>query len=109
MSPRDPAVQASRVRARAPRREGQRRQVTVPAPLWNTLSRYAREHGTTPNDALIQLANAGAAGYERDRAVADRAEVARAAIMAGVGEMSRSGFLSSEEALEAALAVRRRD
>lgn len=106
MSPLDKPTQTA-PRARAPRREGQRRQLTVPPALWEAAEAFAAEKGTTPNDALIHLAHRGAAQLERERALTERAGAARDAILAGMEEMGREGFLSPEEALEAALTLRR--
>jgi hypothetical protein len=94
-------------RLRAPRRHGERRQITVPTSLWEAAGRYAAEHGTTPNDALVRLAAEAAARYERERAIAARAAAARTAILAGIGEIDRAGFLTAQEAAEAAGGLRR--
>jgi len=102
----DPGLTAS-VRRRAPRRAGVRRQVTVPPPLWETAGRLADELGTTPNDALIRLALDAASRVEREREVEARASAARAAVLAGIAEAADGGFLGSEEAAEAAMALRR--
>jgi predicted DNA-binding ribbon-helix-helix protein len=43
-------------RRRAPRRDGRRTQLTVPAEMWTELTRVAHAMRTTPNDALVRLA-----------------------------------------------------
>lgn len=115
MTPREPAIgrEAARsgrlevTRVRAPRREGTRRQVTVPEDLWNAAERYAADHSTTPNDALIRFAAEAARRYERQQEIAARALAARSAILEMTPPMDTEGFLSPEEAAEAAQTLRR--
>ena len=72
--PRQPAP-------RAPRREGDRTTLRVPPDLAESVERYAEEHKTSTNDALVRLALHGAAIYEHDREVAELARVRGEAIM----------------------------
>ena len=50
---------ATRKRERAPRRSGQRTQLTVPSELWRAAEELAEQHGTTPNDIVVRLAASG--------------------------------------------------
>jgi hypothetical protein len=54
--PNDDAVKTTSARRRAPRRTGQRAQLTVPSQVWDEVVRIADAAGTTPNDVLVRLA-----------------------------------------------------
>jgi hypothetical protein len=68
--------------------------------------RLARELGTTPNDALVRLAEEGASARERHERIAAVAAERRAAIER-VGLSDALGFPSPDELHEAMLAGRR--
>jgi hypothetical protein len=61
-------------RQRAPRQEGQRAQLTVPAHAWERAQELAAEQATTPNDVLAQLVLRGLELVERERSAARIAE-----------------------------------
>lgn len=67
-------------RPRAPRRAGARTTLRVPDDLAETVARYAEQHRTSTNDALIRLAYDGARRYEQERTVEELAAERRAAI-----------------------------
>lgn len=52
-------------RRRAPKRGGQRTQLTVPQPLWDAARTLAEDIGTTPNDVIVRLAGQRLADAER--------------------------------------------
>jgi hypothetical protein len=58
---------------RAPRRAGARTTLRVPDDLAETVARYAEQHRTSTNDALIRLALDGAQRYDRRRQIAELA------------------------------------
>jgi hypothetical protein len=93
---------------RAPRRAGSRTTLRVPADLAETVARYAEQHRTSTNDALIRLAYDGAEGYERQREIAELAAVRRAAIDEMLDEDTPPGVepLSDEETTLAILGFR---
>ena len=68
-------------RERSPRRDGARTTLRVPLDLATTVGDYAEQLGTTPNDALIRLAERGAASYEREREVERLAAERRTAVL----------------------------
>jgi hypothetical protein len=53
----------------------------VPDDLLASVQRYAAEHRTSTNDALVRLAYAGASAYERRREIDELAAVRRDAIL----------------------------
>jgi hypothetical protein len=65
---------------RAPRRTGARTTLRVPDDLAETVARYAEQHRTSTNDALIRLAFEGAERYERRHDIAELAALRRAAL-----------------------------
>jgi hypothetical protein len=67
-------------RRRAPRREGHRTTLTVPHSVLDAAQRLAHELGTTSNDALVRLAEEGAAARERRARIAAVADERRAAV-----------------------------
>lgn len=76
-----PRSRRSARRPRAPRRSGARTTLRVPDDLAETVARYAEEHRTSTNDALIRLAEDGAERYVYEREVEELARVRRDAIM----------------------------
>ncbi len=68
-------------RQRARPRDGARTTLRVPSALALTVRRYAEDLGTTPNDALIRLAERGAAIYEGEREVEMLAAERQAAVL----------------------------
>lgn len=94
-------------RQRAPRRAGVRRQVTIPAALWDTACAYADEHSTTPNDAIVLLASQAAQRVQHDAALRERADTIRAMVLGGrASATATSEVLTEDEALHAAMALR---
>jgi hypothetical protein len=67
-------------RRRAPRRTGHRTTLRVPDDVMRAAERLATELGTTPNDALVQLAEAGAAATDRRRRAEQIASARREAV-----------------------------
>jgi hypothetical protein len=65
---------------RAPRRVGSRTTLRVPDDLAETVGRYAEQHRTSTNDALIRLAYDGAKRYERKLTVEELAAERGAAL-----------------------------
>jgi hypothetical protein len=98
----------SAARQRAPRRQGHRAQLTVPAHAWERAVQLAAEQGTTPNDVLAQLMLRGLDLVERERSVELVAESRISAYRARRGVSDGAGELPSpEEAEEQARALRR--
>lgn len=93
-------------RQRAPRRDGRRTTLTIPFALHREAERYAKELGTTANDALIRLAEQAASSRARRAEVAALAEERRRAVEA-VGPVDWASFPSPEELRDAMLAERR--
>jgi len=94
---------------RAPRRAGARTTLRVPDDLAETVARYAEQHRTSTNDALIRLALDGARRYEYDREVEELARVRREAIMGRTPVPPGIRVPSSAETTAAILAWRRGD
>jgi hypothetical protein len=65
---------------RAPRRPGARTTLRVPDDLAESVARYAQEHKTSTNDALIRLAYDGARIYDANREREELARIRREAI-----------------------------
>lgn len=65
---------------RAPRRTGARTTLRVPDDLAETVARYAEQHSTSTNDALIRLALDGARRYDRRRQIAELATARQTAL-----------------------------
>jgi len=103
-SPR-PARHA-RTAPRAPRRAGGRTTLRVPDDLAETVARYAEQHRTSTNDALIRLAYDGAGAYEHDREVEELARVRGEAIMRPLPVPPDLRIASGEEMAKAILAWR---
>src|ERR1700691_2464956 len=93
-------------RRRAPRRTGHRTTLTVPHSVLDAADRLAQELGTTANDALVRLAQEGAASRERHARTAAWASERRAAVERA-GSSDALAFPSADELHEAMLAGRR--
>ena len=95
-------------RLRAPKRDGQRAQLTIPAAVWARAEELAELIGTTPNDVLAIFASKG-------MQLADRQlEMARIAAerVAALGERAEPGKyveMPSEDELEEAAQLLRRE
>ena len=75
-----PRPRRSARRPRAPRRAGARTTLRVPDDLAETVARYAEQHRTSTNDALIRLAYDGARRYDYEHRVEELSVERRAAI-----------------------------
>lgn len=93
-------------RSRAPKRLGERAQLTIPDDLMRLAEQIAASTGTTRNDVLVRLATAGAEAYERRQVLAARVDAARRAAFRLPG-LTASGELSEGEMLDAVAAMRR--
>ena|SRR5205809_4260053 len=93
-------------RRRAPQREGPRTTLRVPHEVMDAAHDLAAELGTTPNDALVRLAEEGVATRRR-RARAERLARERRDAVARVGFRDALSFPSPEELHAAMLAGRR--
>jgi hypothetical protein len=80
MAPPRRSTRKPRTAPRAPRRTGARTTLRVPDDLAETVARYADQHRTSTNDALIRLAYDGAKSYEYEHTVEELAAMRRAAI-----------------------------
>ncbi len=92
---------------RAPRRAGARTTLRVPDDLAETVARYAKQHRTSTNDALIRLAYDGAKRYEYDREVEELAQSRREAILRRTPIPEGIRVATSAETTAAILAWRR--
>jgi len=103
-----PRPRRSARRPRAPRRAGARTTLRVPDDLAETVARYAEQHRTSTNDALIRLAYDGAQRYGYERTVEELAAERRAAIERLVDGEIPPGVepLSPEETTRAILGFR---
>jgi len=101
-------VRRSDRRPRAPRRAGSRTTLRVPDDLAETVARYAEQHRTSTNDALIRLAYDGARRYEYRQTVEELAAERGAAIERLIGHEPQPGaeMLSGEETERAILGFR---
>ena len=68
----------------------------MPADLAARTREYAEQHGTTPNDALIRLAERGAVLYRGEREVERLAAERRAAVLSVDPPDPGADFSSSE-------------
>lgn len=75
----DPPRAVAAARSRAPRRRGTRRQITVPDALWAAAEAMAPGWRTTPNDVVVQLAQAGLDDTQRREQIVAIAQQRRAA------------------------------
>jgi hypothetical protein len=93
---------------RAPRRTGARTTLRVPDDLAETVARYAEQHRTSTNDALVRLAYDGAKRYDYEQTVEELAAERRAAIdRLDDGEIPvEAELLSGEETARAILGFR---
>lgn len=95
-------------RRRAPRRQGHRAQLTVPAQAWVRAQELAAEQGTTPNDVLAQLMLRGLEVVELERSVESVAASRIHAYRARHGAVDLAGeFPTAEDAEEQAHALLR--
>ena len=103
-----PRSQRSARRPRAPRRAGARTTLRVPDDLAETVARYAEEHQTSTNDALIRLAYDGARRYDYEQTVEELAAERGAAIdrLHDVEIPPDEGDLTGEETARAILGFR---
>jgi hypothetical protein len=97
----------SRFAPRAPRRAGARTTLRVPDDLAESVARYAEQHRTSTNDALVRLAYDGAERYEQEREIEQLARVRREAIMRLSEVPSDIRVPTSAETTAAILAWRR--
>ena len=93
-------------RRRAPHREGQRTTLRVPDSVMHAAQVLAQELGTTPNDAIVRLAEEGIAASERRRLVERLARERREAV-ARVGFADAMSFPTPDELRSAMLSGRR--
>ncbi|HKG39177.1 MAG TPA: hypothetical protein VKB25_09340 [Conexibacter sp.] len=91
---------------RAPRRAGARTTLRVPDDLAETVARYAAQHRTSTNDALVRLALDGAKRYRYELEVAELARVRGEAIMRLPKAPPDAEMPSGDEIAEAILAWR---
>lgn len=87
--------------ARAPRSEGPRTTLRVPASLADVADRLARELDISRNDALLRLATRGARLYELEQSIAARRQERWAAVVPGAVDIDRAELPSPEEARDA--------
>ncbi len=92
-------------RASAPRREGRRTTLRVPAVLEAELSRTARELGTSENEALVHLAQIGAGAAKRQRDLR-KVTAGRRAAVSGSTRSGTEALPSPQEMREAILVDR---
>lgn len=90
-------------RRRSPRRDGTRTTLRVPVDLAATTRRYAEELGTTPNDALIRLAERGAELVSGELEVARLAAERRAAVMGKRRPVNPDAVYPSAEEMDEAM------
>src|SRR6185312_1613288 len=95
-------------RPRAPRRSGARTTLRVPDDLAEVVARYAEEHRTSTNDALVRLAYDGARRYDYQYTVEELAAERGAAIDRLVDREipPDAGDLTGEETARAILGFR---
>ena len=94
-------------RRRAPKQEGRRAQLTIPASVWTRAEELARVLGTTPNDVLAVFAAKGMVVADRQLATARIAADRVAAYRAGAVDEGNAELPPAEELEEAARALRR--
>ncbi len=92
--------------SRAPRSDGPRTTLRVPALLEETADQLANELGISRNDALLRLATRGAELYEMEQLVETRRAKRWAAVVPGVVDIDHGDFPSPEESAEAVRASR---
>jgi hypothetical protein len=94
------------VRARAPKRDGHRAQLTVPDELWQAAREVAEVTGTTPNDVVVRFAEAGREVLERRAETADLSQRRWRAYLARGEPAVDAALPTAEEAAQAARALR---
>jgi hypothetical protein len=105
--PHDDAVRTTSVRRRAPRRTGQRAQLTVPSQVWDEVVRIADVAGTTPNDVLVRLAAERLEDRRRSIELSGRAEERwRKFLEASPAAEESEAPLSEHELIELSRALR---
>jgi hypothetical protein len=92
--------------SRAPRGDGPRTTLRVPASLVQTVDRLATELAVSRNDALLRLALRGAQQYEQEERIAELRERRWAAVMPGAGFVGETDVPSPADAEAAVLAAR---
>lgn len=90
--------------ARAPRAQGPRTTLRLPAPLADVADRLARELDISRNDALLRLATRGARLYEVEQSIAARRQERWAAVVPGVVDIDRAELPTLDEARDAIFA-----
>jgi predicted DNA-binding ribbon-helix-helix protein len=99
-------MRSMEARRRAPRRQGHRTTLTLPTSVLQAAERLARELSTTSNDAIVRLAEEGAAARERRGRIAAIAAARRAAVeQSDVADALP--FPSAAEVREAMLSARK--
>ena len=93
-------------RRRAPQREGRRTTLRVPDTVMRAAQTFADELGTTPNDAILRLAEEGIAASDRRRRV-ERLMRERREAVARVAHADATSFPTPEEMTAAMLSGRR--
>jgi hypothetical protein len=101
----DELKRSEQVRPRAPRSEGPRTTLRLPASLAGVADRLARELDISRNDALLRLATRGARLYELEQSIAARRQERWAAVVPGVVDIDGAELPSPDEARDAILAV----
>lgn len=91
--------------ARAPRSEGPRTTLRLPARLAEAADHLARELEISRNDALLRLATRGAHLYELEQSIAARRHERWAAVVPGVVDIALAEFPEPTEARAAILAT----
>jgi hypothetical protein len=99
-------MRSMEARRRAPRRQGHRTTLTVPPSVLQAAERLARELSTTSNDAIVRLAEEGAAARERRARIAAIAAERRAAVEQ-TDVTDALPFPSADEVREAMLSGRK--
>lgn len=94
-----------RAPARAPRSEGPRTTLRVPAQLAESADQLARELEISRNDALLRLATRGAHLYEMEQLIASRRHERWAAVVPGVVDIALTDFPDPQEARDAVLRI----
>jgi hypothetical protein len=91
---------------RAPRSEGPRTTLRLPAALAASAERLARELGISRNDALLRLAARGASIYDEEHAITQLRAARWAAVYPGDEQFDEDAFPPPGELHEAILASR---
>jgi hypothetical protein len=102
----DELKRSGQVTPRAPRSEGPRTTLRLPAALASVADRLARELDISRNDALLRLATRGARLYEQEQSIAKRRAERWTAVVPGVIDIEHADLPSPKEARAAILAAR---